>query len=232
MTTPGSGPGNHVHLPHSVRDVLPEATARAWTVLAPHLPHELYLAGGTAIAVHLQHRQSRDLDFFYHRGAVDLDEVAVTLGRFGTLAVATRTSGTLNGTWDDVRIQFLHADEARPQRPLDPPDDRYGLRVAGLRDLVAMKLQAVAGRGEMRDYFDLMRIEQRTEIRMETGLAWWRVRYGVARGDARAFIHVVRALGYLADVADDPLLPYGASAETRTYWADRGPELLLAVGRR
>ena len=60
-------------LPDWLRDVLADDTAATWELLAPVLPSELYLAGGTALAVHVRHRVSRDLDFFYHDNAVDLD---------------------------------------------------------------------------------------------------------------------------------------------------------------
>lgn len=61
-------------LPDRVRRILPASTAETWVALAPHLPTELYLGGGTAVAVHLGHRESRDLDFFFHQ-KVDIGEV-------------------------------------------------------------------------------------------------------------------------------------------------------------
>ena len=62
-------------LPEHIRSVLPADTAMAWELLAPTIPVAAYLAGGTAIAVHLGHRVSHDLDFFYHRDAIDLDQL-------------------------------------------------------------------------------------------------------------------------------------------------------------
>ena len=46
------------------RKVLPTGTAAAWDAIVPVIPPGTYLGGGTAIAVHLAHRVSRDLDFF------------------------------------------------------------------------------------------------------------------------------------------------------------------------
>lgn len=37
------------------------------------MPKAAYRVDGTATAVHLRHRESRDLDALYHRNAVDLD---------------------------------------------------------------------------------------------------------------------------------------------------------------
>jgi Nucleotidyl transferase AbiEii toxin, Type IV TA system len=50
-----------------------------------------YLGGGTAIAIHLGHRISRDLGFFFHRGSVDLDELTRRLSATGPFAATTST---------------------------------------------------------------------------------------------------------------------------------------------
>ena len=44
-------------------DILPEPQRRLWDELAT-VPAEFVLYGGTAIALHLGHRQSEDFDFF------------------------------------------------------------------------------------------------------------------------------------------------------------------------
>jgi len=62
-----------------LRAFLPPETAATWRAIAPLVPPHAYLGGGTAIAVHLEHRTSRDLDFFFHHRSVDLDEMALKL---------------------------------------------------------------------------------------------------------------------------------------------------------
>ena len=57
-----------------VREILPPDTAATWDAIAPPVPSDAYLGGGTAIAVRLGHRISRDLDFFFHHGSVDPDD--------------------------------------------------------------------------------------------------------------------------------------------------------------
>jgi Nucleotidyl transferase AbiEii toxin, Type IV TA system len=47
-------------------DILPPAQHRLWTELS-QVPPEFTLYGGTAIALHLGHRQSVDFDFFGNR---------------------------------------------------------------------------------------------------------------------------------------------------------------------
>jgi hypothetical protein len=157
--------------PEPLRAFLPPDTAATWCAIAPLVPPTAYLGGGTAIAVHLEHRTSRDLDFFFHRESVDLDELARTLAAVGPFAVTERAPGTLNGVFSATRVQFLHADEVRPQRLLERPQEFDGHQVAQISDLMAMKLKVVGDRGELRDYFDLMTIEQRTGRTVDEGLA-------------------------------------------------------------
>jgi predicted nucleotidyltransferase component of viral defense system len=216
-------------LPAKVRAALPRDAARAWQTLAPHLPAALYLGGGAATAVRLgAHRISQDLDFFYHAEAVDLDELEATLEELG-FAVSYRAPGTLRGVLGATKVEFFHADEVRPQHLLGPPDETAGLRVAGLKDLMAMKLKVLAERGELRDYYDVMRIEQQGGLSVEDGVALYLERYGLdPRGDALP--HLVRALGYLDDADQDGSIPT-TKAELARWWRRRQVELIRNLGQ-
>jgi len=217
-------------LSDGLRELLQPDTAQAWEVLAPELPAELYLVGGTGVAAHLEHRRSRDLDFFYHRSAVDLDALARRLGRLGRFEVTERAAGTLGGVLGATPVQVLHADEVRPQRRLEPSVPIAGMRVAGIADLMATKLAAVTGRGELRDYYDLMAIEQRTGRRVEEGLGLFLTRYEPTEPAGQAIGRIVTALGYLDDLDDDDLVP-AARQDIAHYWQRRQPALLAATSR-
>lgn len=121
-------------LPDDVRLVLPEDAAQTWEVVAPVLPPDLYLAGGTGLAVHIQHRVSRDLDCFYHEAGVDLASLAQGLAAAGPFVVTEAASGTLTGLCSQTKLQFLHADEVEVQRRLEPTRLVGGIEVAGIGD--------------------------------------------------------------------------------------------------
>ena len=212
-----------------VREILPPDTAAAWDAIAPLVPSEAYLGGGTAIAVRLGHRISRDLDFFFHHGSVDLGELARRLSAAGPFAVTERASGTLNGVFSATKVQFLHADEGRPQHLLEPPQEVDGLRVAGLSDLMAMKLKVVGDHGELRDYFDLMTIEQRTGRTADEGLALFVARFQ-PEYPQQAINHILLGLGYFDDVDPDDALPV-PRAQIVAYWTRRQREIVTARGR-
>ena len=212
-----------------VRKVLPRDTAATWDVIAPLLPPDAYLGGGTAIAVHLWHWVSRDLDFFFHQGSVDLDELSHRLLSAGPFAVTERAPGTLNGVFSATKVQFLHADEGHRQHLLERPQEVDGLRIAQLSDLMAMKLKVVGDRGELRDYFDLMIIEQRTGRTADEGLALFIERFH-PEYPQQAINHILLGLGYFDDVDPDDALPV-PRVEITDYWTRRQCEIVAALGR-
>ncbi len=216
-----------MNVPDWLQALLPGETAVAWEQIAPVVPAEVYLAGGTAIAVHLRHRESRDLDFFFHEDVVDLDELAELLSVRGPFAITQRAPGTLNGLFGDTRLQFLQA--GATERRLEPTIVVGGLHVAGLGDLLAMKLNAIVGRAQLRDYFDLMTIDQRGDRTVEEGLSLFLARYQPLHADS-AITPIVLALGHLDDVGDDPFLPVERDTIVR-YWQQRQPEILCSVER-
>jgi predicted nucleotidyltransferase component of viral defense system len=212
-------------LPPELQEVLVGDTAQTWDLIAPALPQELYLIGGTALAVHLHHRVSRDLDFFFHED-VDLDQLAAMLQDLGPFAITRRSEGTLNGLLSETKLQFL---SATSQKLLEQPTEMAGLRVAGIGDIFATKLKVIGDRGELRDYFDLMQIERQAGRRVEEGLGLFMTRYQVPPGDPTVN-HIVTALGYLEDVDEDDLLPVEKNV-IEAYWRKRQPEIVRNLGR-
>lgn len=207
-------------LPDHVRRILPVDTAATWLTVAPYLPRELYLGGGTAVAVHLGHRESRDLDFFFHQ-RVDLDEVRRLLGGLGPFAVTHESVGTLRGLFGATKVEFF---DASALRQLTDPVVVAGLSVAGLHDLMAMKIKVMAERGEMRDYFDVKAIDEKGSISVEEGVELYMRRYGVDPS-SDALTHLYRTMGDLSDVEADDLLPIDL-AELQQWWSARQVQVL------
>jgi hypothetical protein len=142
--------------------------------------------------------------------------------------VIQRSPGTLKGLFAETKIRFLHADEGRPQRLLEDPALVEGMHVAGLADLMAMKLKVLPERGELRDYFDLQKIEQLTGRTVDEGLGYYIARYQPPDAPNQ-LMAIIRALGYLDDVDEDELLPITKS-EIVSYWRRRQPNVLRAAG--
>lgn len=209
-------------------EVIDAATRACWPNVAAAAPNSGVLMGGTALAIHLRHRLSRDLDVFVHT-TFNPSEVLERLRGGAAVAVTGISEDTLNCSVDGVSVQFLLA---RDQTPIAEPLSIDGFSVGSLQDVAATKLKVIGDRGELRDYYDLMRIETDAGLTVETCLRCYAHRYGIEL-DHPSVAHIVRALGSFADVADDPWLAdaacgtdtSGANLEAvSAYWTRRQPE--------
>lgn len=166
-----------------------------------------YLAGGCAIAIHLGHRRSLDLDFFSAEPGADLAAVERAAAEvFSRCEVVARSDVTVQLLCDGARLDFVRY----PYPPLEPPvSSEHGVGVAGLLDLGVMKLAAIARRGLRRDFWDLHEIVERGHQPLrQLGVAY-RSRFGVREAD---LYHVLKALTYFDDAERDPALPAGLTA--------------------
>jgi hypothetical protein len=114
-------------------------------------------------------------------------------------------------------------------RRIEPTTVVEGLRIAGLGDLLAMKLQVVVDRPELRDYFDLLCIETQGHRFAEEGLALFVERFRPEVPD-QAIATILAYLADLSDVPEDPSLPLG-QAEIEAYWHARVPEIVRNLER-
>lgn len=138
-----------------------------------HFDEEYYLAGGTALALHIGHRKSVDLDYFI---AKPIDTVALKKN-IGDTFVSSKVEilfeekNTLWSRIDGVNVSFI----SRPDVLLEPVQPVDFFRLAGIKDIAVMKLGAVCGREEYKDYFDLACIADETDIR--SWVSWWQEVY-------------------------------------------------------
>jgi hypothetical protein len=200
----------------SLAAILPPSTLAAWRTIAPAVPPQAY--GGTALTAHVRHRMSRDLDFFTET-PFDVDALAAAIDGIGTFAPTMVDEGTLNGLFESTKVQFL---DASTQRLLEPTTLFGGVRLASMADIAATKLKVIQDRGALRDYFDLMVIDE--HIPMEEGLRLLVEKYQPL-APAGLIANVVRGLGYLGDVEDDPSLPVPRE-QIESFWASRQPRLV------
>lgn len=142
--------------------------------------HGLYLAGGTAIALHLRHRLSRDIDLFSREPDLDLTAVQAAMTALSHVEVVSMTDAALHVLLDGLPVDVVRY----PYRPLqEPRNDAEAFRrfpVASLEDLAVMKLSAIARRGIRRDFWDLHAIVASGALSLESALQGFVRRYGVA----------------------------------------------------
>jgi predicted nucleotidyltransferase component of viral defense system len=118
----------------------------------PAVRDAFILAGGTALAVHLGHRRSIDLDFFSDH-AFRPEVLERALDPLGAVTIANE-EGTLHARIGSCKVSFLHD----PYPWIAEQIELEGLRLAGVPDIAAMKVIAISQRGTRKDFFDLFRI--------------------------------------------------------------------------
>lgn len=179
---------------------------RALAVMAGVVDSSFYLAGGVAVAMHLRHRVSHDLDLF--SPTTDASTLADRLVQSARdTRILTRSAGTLHAEVEGVPVSALRY--AYPS--LDEPSHvGLAIPVASLRDLIAMKLSAIGGRGAARDFWDLHAMLASRQMSLTAALDDFGRKY--VQEDVG---HVVRALVYFAD-ADAAPLPRGLDD---AHWA-------------
>ena len=109
-----------------------------------------YLAGGSALALHLGHRHSLDFDFF-SRKHFKARELTVKLMKLGKFEKSTLQLDTLLGTFNSVKFSLFYL-----EYPLIKKVKPFlKISLASTADIAAMKLAALVDRGTKRDFIDL-----------------------------------------------------------------------------
>lgn len=108
------------------------------------------LVGGTALALQYGHRSSVDLDFF---GTISDDSQGIqqALAHAGELRIASETKNIKCYFLDDIKIDIVNY--AYPW--IDEPVKEESLTLASPRDIAAMKINAIEGRGSKKDFIDI-----------------------------------------------------------------------------
>lgn len=150
-----------------------------------------YLAGGTALALHLGHRRSRDLDFFSAAPFLPQDLLS-RVREAGEPTVLQEASGALSVMLRGVPTSFFHYDYPLLRSPVESP---WGLPLADPLDIAAMKLSALAGRGSRKDFVDLYVYARRVAPLAEIFACFHQKFRGVTVDP----YHLLRSLTYFED---------------------------------
>lgn len=156
-------------------------------LLAAPCLSDFYLAGGTAVALYFGHRESSDFDLFTSK-PFDSANLIALLGRSFLLENVLHEDNTCRFFVNDVKIELF----AHNYPLIDDLRIKEGIRLAGLKDLVAMKLNAVAGRGSKKDFWDIASLLE--IFPLEDMLSYFRSKYQSADE-----WHLIRSLTYFDD---------------------------------
>lgn len=153
---------------------------------------ELRLVGGTSLALQIGHRKSVDLDLF-GKMSLEADELTELIQPLGNITILKNSRNihvfTINGIKVDI-VNYTYP-------WLNDAIFDGGLQLADQRDICAMKLAAVTGRGTRKDFIDIYFLLR--SFSMETMFNFYMQKYT----DASSFM-VVKSLTYFEDAENEP----------------------------
>ncbi|MDP3792951.1 MAG: nucleotidyl transferase AbiEii/AbiGii toxin family protein [bacterium] len=153
-----------------------------------------YLAGGTALALLLGHRISVDLDFF-SKDTFSVSSLVLKLNALGNLKIEDQSETTFNGSLDEVKISFFYY----PYPLLFPTKEYNGVALADERDIGAMKVQAISGRGSKKDFVDLFVLLKKYSLQELFG--FFNKKYEKFNYNQ---LHILKSLSYFYDADTNP----------------------------
>lgn len=135
----------------SIQTVYPNTLELLKSLASQPVLAQTRLVGGTALALQYGHRQSIDLDFF---GILpeDKEELVEMTKRVGNVLVTNRSKMILQTVINQIKVDFV--DYSR-YKWIDEPVLGDGFVLASDKDIAAMKVNAIIGRGTKKDFIDL-----------------------------------------------------------------------------
>lgn len=155
-----------------------------------------YLAGGTALALQLGHRDSIDFDFFTEQ---DFDKEKINnsiLEKFTDVIKIQDEPGTLTFILEgDIKVSFFKY----RYKLLENVIHTEHMDIASLSDIACMKLNAICNRNTLKDYVDLFIILKQRNLEELFIL----VKQKMPELD---LILILKSLVYFDDIVDEPII--------------------------
>ena len=154
---------------------------------------ECRLVGGTALALQLGHRRSVGLDFF---GTVPQtpDELQDLLRENHDVTIVKESKNIHIYLIDGVKVDIVNY----KYDWIDTPVEEDGIRLADVKDIAAMKVAAIIGRGTKKDFIDMNRLLQIFSLKEILDM------YMQKYPDGSLFI-AIKSLSYFEDAESDPM---------------------------
>ena len=152
---------------------------------------EMRLVGESALALQIGHRTSVDLDLF---GSINTDELAISqsINKIGNSTILKKSPNIFIYKINNIKVDFVNY----PFKWLDPLIFEDEIRLAGKKDIAAMKLSAITGRGSKKDFIDLFYLLR--AFSLSEMLDFYRLKFP----DASEFL-VLKSLIYFGDCERD-----------------------------
>jgi hypothetical protein len=168
-----------------------------WNLLRDLQKNEIFmnyfLVGGTALSLQLGHRMSNDIDLFT-RNDINKDEIFDFLNRDynGYYQIHNVQNIILQISINSVKVDFVKYD----YNLLEDIKLEEGIKYLGKKDISAMKLMAIANRGDQaKDFIDIYYLLE--EINLKDMFEYYKQKY-----NQNDISPIKRSLVYFDDVTD------------------------------
>lgn len=154
---------------------------------------KLRLVGGTSLALQLGHRKSIDLDLFGILGT-DEHELRDILKTIGSISILEKSKNINIVLIDKIKVDLVNY--AYPW--LEDAIVKDNITLASKKDIAAMKLEAICGRGTKKDFIDLYFLLN--QYRLSEIMDFYKEKFS----DGSDFL-VLRSLSYFDDAEDEAM---------------------------
>jgi len=153
----------------------------------------LRLVGGTGLALQIGHRKSIDLDLF---GSIEIDNITMTkrINELGKITILKCSENINIFLIDGIKVDIVNYQ----YKWLEKPKNEDDLILADTKDIAAMKLAAITGRGTKKDFIDLFFLLEQFDLYQM--LDFYKQKYY----DGSTFL-VLKSLSYFDDAEDEQM---------------------------
>ena len=150
----------------SYQTVLPDTLELLKLLTSQPEMQEMRLVGGTSLALQYGHRQSGELVFF-GKFQVTQDKILDMISRLRlNCKVLNRTKLIFQLVIDKIKVDIIDHNYDW----IDAPIVENGITLASPKDIAALKINAIEGRGSKKDFIDIA--ENQTMPKMFINTSW------------------------------------------------------------
>ena len=185
-----------------------------------------YMAGGTALSLQLNLRESFDFDFCV-LDMFNSDVLISELKSIGNIEVKQNQKGTVDVLLDGVQVSFFFYPNNLVEN-IVKNDEIPNLRMASILDIAAMKVAAIGGRGAKKDFFDLYNIMKKCNIDTEKLASAVIKKFGTNVN----YVNMIMGLSYFEDAESEELSKTFVEYDWNTikkYFIDIQPKFQMAL---
>ncbi|MBK7741835.1 MAG: nucleotidyl transferase AbiEii/AbiGii toxin family protein [Saprospiraceae bacterium] len=155
------------------------------------------LVGGTALSLQYGHRMSIDLDFFGNVNFLDDKLISEQFASIGNAELVNQSSVMLGFFINEIKVDIVKYKYDFIEKPITEGI----IRLAHPKDIGAMKLAAISGRGKRKDFYDLYYLLR--DYSLEDLISFNKKKFP----DSNEMI-IIKSLGYFddADLDQQPIL--------------------------